>query len=120
MMASGRSKLAASGLVWFLLITAVSVIPCLVATSGKDAMRIPKDVAFLTLGLMIGVGAAIAFSLCRLFPTTVRLRTVPTIAFAAVVWTGIVYFSSTNRAISAESFVWVLCAAIFASSVDWL
>src|SRR5207244_8604825 len=56
----------------------------------------------------------------RLFPTTVRLRTVPTIAFAAVIWTGIVYFSSTNRAISAESFVWVLCAAIFASSVDWL
>lgn len=118
--ASRRSKPVASAAIWLLVLIGVTVVPCIVATSGHDALRLPKDTVFVALAILIAAGWAISFVFRRDGMAPLNLRTVPAIAGAAVLWTSMACFLSSNRAVSFASLTWIASAAVFACAVDWL
>jgi O-antigen ligase len=119
-MVSRRSQPAGSGPLWLLVLIGVTIVPCILTNSGHDAMRLPKDTAFLTIGILIVAGCAISLFLQTDAPAILNLRTVPTIAGAVVLWTALDCLFSSNRAISFASLTWVFGAAIFACAIDLL
>ena len=95
---------------WWLIVSAVVVVPLFVSLRGSEAFRTPKESLFIAIGLVLAVFVAARGAIART-PLTL-------LALAAVVWTAVATIFSANRAISVRTFVWVVAAAAFVVAVD--
>ncbi len=88
----------------------VVVLPLTVVPSGADAYRLPKELLFrgeaiVLLVLLLLQGRASRISFRRLRPELI-------LAAAVVTWTIVVTATSTNRALSIDSLITVIAAAV--------
>jgi len=95
---------------WWLIVSAVVIVPLFVSLRGNETFRTPKDSLFLAFGLVAGV-----FVIARGIKPR---RTAPLLALAALAWTVIATIASENRTISIRTLVWVAAAAAFVIAVD--
>jgi len=104
----------AESLIWLALQAVVVAIP-LLYSHGRDVYRLPK-LLLLEAAAMILFAACVAVSLLAQPGILQRLRRHRWplwIAVAAVVWTAVTTLTSTQRAISVETLLWVACCAAF-------
>jgi O-antigen ligase len=104
----------AESLIWLALQAVVVAIP-LLYSHGRDVYRLPKLLLF-EAAAMILFAACVAVSLLGRSGILQRLmkhRWPLWIAVAAVAWTALTTLTSTQRAISLETLLWVACGAAF-------
>lgn len=101
---------------WLIIVVSLIVIPVYIGSSGRDGFRLPKDTLFIAAAvLLVILGAAALF---RRLEARIRIRTVPLLATAAIVWTAITTAFSANRTLSLTALVWVVASAVFAIAID--
>ena len=88
----------------------VVVLPMTVVSSGADAFRLPKELVFrgeaiVLLALLIAGMRASRMPMARWRPEFI-------LAAAIVVWTIVVTATSTNRALSIDSLITIVAAAV--------
>lgn len=88
----------------FVLAAGVVVIPMIFVSDGSDVFRLPKELVFR--------GEAIVLLLALLILRMPIRRPEIIVAGAIVVWTMIVTVTSTNRALSIDSLITVIAAAV--------
>src|SRR5688572_11062092 len=87
----------------------VVLLPMTVVTGGADAFRLPKELVFR--GEAIVLLALLILRMRGRIPVG-RWRPEFTLAAAIVAWTIVVAATSTNRALSIDSLITVIAAAV--------
>ncbi|MEA2571406.1 MAG: hypothetical protein QOI24_3407 [Acidobacteriota bacterium] len=103
------------------LLASATFVPLVVSQTGWDVFRVPKESLFEAAAIFAAALLAI-FALYQGAAPFRRLwreqRAAIAVTFAAVAWTAIASAASTNRALSAHSFVWVCsCAVMFLATL---
>lgn len=98
---------------WLVIVGGVILIPLWVSPTGEDSFRYPKELLFR--GQAIVLIALLALYLI-LVPREFPLRDIPCtlwiLVSAITCWTAITTLSSTNVALSARSFVWLIACVV--------
>lgn len=111
---------AVERLIWWALATAI-VISALITSGGEDVYRFPQFLAVEASGIIL-------FALCAIqtllqpgrgvFERLTAHRLTVIIVIAAVAWTALTTATSTQRAVSMTTLVWVsTCAAFFLAAL---
>jgi O-antigen ligase len=104
----------AESLIWLALQAVVVAVP-LLYSHGRDVYRLPK-LLLLEAAAMILFAVCVAVSLLArpgILQRLAKHRWPLWIAVAAVAWTALTTLTSTQRAISLETLLWVACCAAF-------
>ena len=98
-------------LIWLLISVTVFASQVVISPTGKDSYRLPKDVVFHAGSILVFSAALIA----AIFGSLDLRRLVSkeaAIGAAIVLWTTLLFFTSSNRTISAWSLLTVACAVV--------
>jgi len=95
------------------LLAATAVIPIIISPSGEDAFRLPKELAFRAVASLLIVAGAFAATAPNIDWAKIRLaRREIVLAGLILFWTAATTLTSTNRSLSAWSFVTVVASVI--------
>jgi hypothetical protein len=110
-----ESPSPAESVIWLALQAALIIIP-LASSSGRDVYRTPKLLILEGTAIVLFAGCAIVSLLAPRRGILQRLRRHRWplgITLGVVVWTGITTMTSTQRTVSTETLLWVVCCAAF-------
>lgn len=93
-----------------LLAAGLLIIPTLYS-SGMEAFRLPKELAFRAEAIAL-LAAGVFWAIAARRTWTLRPRPEFVLAGAIVIWAGVTTVLSTNRLLSADSFITVVAAAV--------
>ncbi|HXI13988.1 MAG TPA: O-antigen ligase family protein [Thermoanaerobaculia bacterium] len=96
-------------LIWWAIVAATVAIPLTVVPAAKDPFRIPKELEFRALGIIV-ITMMVATGWKRFADG--RWRREQTIVAAVCLWAAIATFFSVNRALSFDSLLTVIFAAV--------
>src|SRR6266550_2072951 len=95
-----------------ILAVATIVMAVAVSPAGYDVFRLPKELAFRATALLLGVAGV--FAITSREWTWDRLRAAKwdaVLVTLIIIWAGITTLTSTNRMLSYDSLITVICAA---------
>jgi O-antigen ligase len=105
-------------LLWCLVVATVIVTPLAMAPGSYDVFRTPKDIAFLTLALLLIACAAAGALLSDSIARTLRPQSsAALLALAAAAWTTIASLTSLRPTVSLWKPLTVVCFAAFFMAV---
>lgn len=108
-------------MLWGIIAGSAAVLPVFASMTGMDSFRYPKELFFRAEGVLL---LGIALSAPLLLPNVHLRLTLPKTTWALtgaiLLWVSLTTLTSTNRALSLLSLLWVTCSIVIFAMTSWL
>src|SRR5438034_2759419 len=103
--------------IWATIIVWIVILPLTISPQGKETFRVPKDVLFIGVAIILAAFGVVASVGSRGVFGSIRRQPVAMVSAGVLLWSSITTLTASNRAIAISGLIWVISAVVIALAI---